>query len=317
MVYAKNMKDLKIILKPNNNEVLIKNAIDNYFKTPNEKTLITLICQSISYELALNGLNEIEFNVKKITPNASYVNNVINLNKKTLKNAKKVDFLPTYLKWIFHEISHLKAEKNNELILKSKTNATRYINNIMNNDFYDIVLTVTKDIELAGMGAMWFYQKNKGEQYARENGYKMCVNFLNKFAPNLAINLQTPNEEQKTLLKNIYSAYPDLRYNEDIVENFVVKFQEDCLQKGLNNLSEKELYLLDVSLKEKLTTSINDTLITQLISCNALQIVEKFLANPKIKITKKQLSSISNKYGNTVVEKLIFKENIIGNEIEK
>jgi hypothetical protein len=92
MVYAKNMKDLKIILKPNNNEVLIKNAIDNYFKTPNEKTLLTLICQSISYELALNGLNEIEFNVKKITPNASYVNNVINLNKKTLKNAKKVDF---------------------------------------------------------------------------------------------------------------------------------------------------------------------------------------------------------------------------------
>ena len=311
------MKDLTIKIIPNGNDNLVEGALENYLNSPNQKTLIMLLYSAIAYELHINNLNEIELNIKKITPNASYINNTINLNKKTLKYAKKVDFLPNYIKWMFHEIAHLKADKNNEVIINTKTNPSKYIHNIINQDFYDIIYSVTQDMELAGMGAMWYYQKNQGEMFARKYGYKMTTEFFDKFAKNLNINIQTPEEETKQLIKNIYYNYPDLRYYTDLVDKFVVDYQNDCLNKGLSNLSEKELHLLDVSLKENLTKPVQEKLLTELVSCNNLNIVTTYLKNPFLTLTTNQVNKLCKKYGDDKIYNLIFKENITDKNNEK
>lgn len=309
------MKDISLKIIPNGNERLVKNSLENYLHNPNEKTLITLLCAALSYELYSNNLNEIEFNIKKINPYASYINNIINLNKKTLKSAKKVKFLPNYIKWIFHEIAHLKVDKNNEVIIRTRNNSYKYIHNIINQDFYDIIFSVTKDMELAAMGSMWYYQKNKGEIFARKFGYKKTVEFFEKFSADLKINLQTPEDEFNQLLKSLYSTFPDLRYYSGLIDKIIVDYQNHCLNLGLNNISEKELYLLNESLKENLTMPVQEKLLTELVNCNNLNIVITILENPLLNLTKEQLNSLCKKYGDDKIEKIVFKENIKENNM--
>ena len=311
------MKDFTVELNANFDENIVKSCLNEYYKSPNANTLIKVLCTAISYELYKNKLHSVTFTIKKMTPRACYKENQIFLNKKLLKFSKKPDSLPTFLKYIFHEFSHLIIDKKNQYILENKTQPSKYINNLISQNIYDIILSVTQDMEIAGMGSMWYYQKNKGEIFARNNAYKISMEFCERFAPNLKNKIESPEEETKILMHNIFSSYPNLKHNTEIMDKLVIEFQNTCLTRGLNNLSEKELYLFDESLKEILTQPVQTRLISELNLCKNFDIVKKILKNPLITLTNEQVNGLFKQYGKNEILDVVFKENIINTEKEK
>ena len=307
--YNKNMKKLHFTVSAKKHNDL-NHYFNNYFQNQSIENIINLCMAILENQLSVFSLKQINLNFIKLNCNGEFSNNTIFINKRHIKQAKNIQFLPRVLLSLLHEISHALIERNNLKIINNKKLSGPYCAQYNSSKTYNVLLEIFHDEEMAIIAHTYYYRKNPNEMLARKMAHKQVQVFLNKYAQSKNLTIDSFEQQEKQLYYRLLSTFPEIRNFAGLFDKVITDYQKNLIQIGITNLSEQQLDNLLVSTIFCFKDNINDEIIYQLVNCNNIQMLKYFFKEPILKVSSNQKNNLIKTYGTKLIEEIIFKSNI-------
>jgi len=265
------------------------NAINLYFKVPNQKTMLNLIIFILQNKLYKTGNNTIKLAIDKISYSGGYKDNTIFISAKHLKTAKKTENFVSIIKTIYHEFGHFLIDLNNKKVIKNNGDYNRYFPEYIEKDVNPIYKKLFNDLEMEIYAHIIFYSSNKNEYFARKYAHKNICDFVDEYAKDKGFNIKSFDEEEKNLQLKNYNSIPELKYYKSIIIDSINIYQQKLITCGIEKISEEQRCNLINSFILTASKENKFLLLKAINSCENRVIKNDLLRNPIVCMIKNSL----------------------------